>query len=146
MKNRKVLKTNKDNTGIIIVTGSIFLVIFLVLIGQNTKIEKSVTPAISRNTVIATSTATSTSEVIATTTASTTIAMTPDSKLGDYLLQQTQKLATQQAIARIASSTADVTQAIKKPAPQKTYTGQDAINYIKTLPLETQKQILESTK
>jgi beta-lactamase regulating signal transducer with metallopeptidase domain len=92
------------------------------------------------------------SSTIATTTsaATTTITTTsslPQSVIASVLEKQMMKLQAKEEAEKKAADAAKIQELLaKKQKEQKSYSGQEAINFIKTLPLETQRQILGKGK
>ena len=154
MKHKKSSEINQNKMWIGVIASSIIL---LIIIGQITKNEKVVPRPVVINTV-----SSSTSPDISTTTLSiattsittattapvdaSTTPVQPSSPMADFLTKQTMRLAAQKAM-EAASTTPDIQKIMtQKKAGQKTYSGQEALNFIKTLPIETQKQILGASK
>lgn len=131
MKNQKVRKIQQQESKNIGRNIFIAILFLLIIIGVTKKTNKKSQQPLSTNSATSTAVATSTT--------------TRGSSLGDFLTKQTEKLANQQAVALVASGTTNVINTLKKSAPQKTYTGQEAVDFIKTLPIETQKQIVEGS-
>lgn len=133
MKHRKSSSKNSGSIGAIIIVSMIAL---LVVVAQTSKPKTKTEPIpLPVDLTLATSSGFSSSTTAA-----------------DFLTRQAEKkeaTTTGSSTTEITMSAADFAKLQKKsktPTDEKTYSGQEAVDFIKTLPLETQKQILGAGK